>query len=76
MVKSEEGTKLLHILKPAISIIPEIEAPLAAVNVLSFRCLSRPSRSGLALLYSSISCAAKYHSMASLKANSPTPSTG
>lgn len=31
MVKSEEGTKLLHILKPAIAIIPEIEAPLGAV---------------------------------------------
>jgi hypothetical protein len=33
MVKAEEGTKLLHILKPAISIIPEIEAPLSAVTL-------------------------------------------
>lgn len=32
MVKSEEGTKLLNILKPAISIIPEIEAPIGQVS--------------------------------------------
>ena len=31
MVKSEEGTKLLSILKPAISIIPEVEAPIGQV---------------------------------------------
>lgn len=33
MVKSEEGTKLLNIIKPAIAIIPEVEAPLSAVNL-------------------------------------------
>jgi hypothetical protein len=51
MVKSEEGTKLLHILKPAISIIPEIEAPLGAVSYSLFRSLSTPNRFGLVLSY-------------------------
>jgi hypothetical protein len=51
MVKSEEGTKLLHILKPAISIIPEIEAPLGAVRDCLFRFLLTPSRFGLVLSY-------------------------
>ena len=51
MVKSEEGTKLLHILKPAISIIPEIEAPLGAVRHCLFRSLLTPSKFGLVLSY-------------------------
>lgn len=32
MVKSEEGTKLLHLMRPIISVIPEIEAPVTAVT--------------------------------------------
>lgn len=32
MVKSEEGTKLLSILKPAIGLIPEIETPIGVVS--------------------------------------------
>lgn len=31
MGKTDEGTKLLYMLKPAIAIIPEIEAPVTAV---------------------------------------------
>lgn len=31
MVKSDEGTKLLYLLKPAINVIPEIETPTSAV---------------------------------------------
>lgn len=32
MVKSDEGTKLLHMMRPIISVIPEIEAPVTAVT--------------------------------------------
>ena len=32
MVKSEEGTKLLSILKPAIGIIPEVEHPIGVIS--------------------------------------------
>lgn len=32
MVKSEEGTKLLHLMRPVISVIPEVEAPATTVT--------------------------------------------
>jgi hypothetical protein len=32
MVKTEEGTKLLHILRPAIALIPEVETPVGVVS--------------------------------------------
>jgi hypothetical protein len=61
MGKSEEGTKLLQILKPAITLIPEIEAPLGAVNLHLFRFPSIPSRSGLESLYWFTFSAVKFH---------------
>jgi len=36
----------LHILKPAIAIIPEVEAPLSAVFLKLFRLLSIQSKYG------------------------------
>lgn len=62
MGKTEEGTKLLHILRPAIVLIPEIEAPLGAVQCRLFRSPSTPNKSGQASLCSSISFAVKSHS--------------
>jgi len=50
MRKSEEGTKLLHILRPAIVLIPEIEAPLGAVRYSLLRSLLIPNRYGQELL--------------------------
>lgn len=76
MSKSAEGTKLLHILKPAIAIIPEIEAPLGAVLECLFRCRLTQSRSGQASLCLSICSAAKFLSSASSRVTRPTPSTG
>ena len=32
MVKAEEGTKLLHLMRPVISVIPEVEAPVTTVT--------------------------------------------
>jgi|688.fasta_scaffold184364_5 hypothetical protein len=64
MGKTEEGTKLLHILRPAIVLIPEIEAPLGAVKYCLFRSPSTPSRSGQVSLCLSIYYAVKSHSTA------------
>lgn len=76
MGKSEEGIKLLHILKPAIAIIPEIEPPLGAVLTTLFRSPSTLSRSGLASLCSSTCSAAKSPSSESSKVTRLIPSTG
>lgn len=76
MSKREEGIKLLHILKPAIAIIPEIEPPLGAVLSTLFRSPSTPSRSGPASLCSFICSAARSPSSESSRVTRLILSTG
>ena len=49
MVKSNEGTKLLHMMRPAIQVIPEIETPVSTVLYDLFRSPSKLNKYGLPL---------------------------
>ena len=76
MVKSNEGTKLLHMMRPAIQVIPEIEPPMSTVPLSSFRLLNKQNKYGLPLLSLFTYFVARSHSMESLKAQNLTPSIG
>lgn len=48
MVKSDEGTKLLQLLRPAIAVIPGIDPPMGAVSICLLRSPSRQNKYGRA----------------------------
>lgn len=76
MVKSNEGTKLLHMMRPAIQVIPEIETPVSTVGLWLCRSLKKPNKYGQPLLCWFICYAVRFHSMESSKTPILIPSTG
>lgn len=76
MVKSNEGTKLLHMMRPAIQVIPEIETPVATVSLFLFRSPNKQSKSGQPLLSLFTYFVARFHSTESSRVMSLIPSTG